>query len=37
VRSHGADPFAYFEWVFKMLMHNPPAEDHEALLHVNWI
>jgi transposase len=37
VRRHGADPFAYFEWVFEKLMHNPPAEDHEALLPVNWI
>jgi hypothetical protein len=37
VRRHGADPFAYFEWVFEKLMHNPPAGDHEALLPVNWI
>lgn len=37
VRRHGADPFAYFEWVFEKLMHNPPAEEHEALLPVNWI
>jgi transposase len=37
VRRHGADPFAYFEWVFEKLMHNPPAADHEALLPVNWI
>jgi transposase len=37
VRRYGADPFAYFEWVFEKLMHNPPAADHEALLPVNWI
>ena len=37
VRRHGADPFAYFEWVFEKLMHDPPAEVHEALLPVNWI
>lgn len=37
VRRHGADPFAYFEWVFEKLMHDPPAEEHEALLPVNWI
>ena len=35
VRRHGADPFAYFEWVFEKLMHDPPAEEHEALLPVN--
>ena len=37
VRRHGADPFAYFEWVFEKLMHNPPTEDHEALLPAAWI
>jgi len=37
VRRHGADPFAYFEWVFEKLMHNPPAEQLENLLPVNWI
>jgi hypothetical protein len=25
VRRHGADPFAYIEWVFEKLMHNPPS------------
>jgi hypothetical protein len=37
VRRHGADPFAYFEWVFEKLTHNPPAADHQALLPANWI
>jgi transposase len=37
VRRYGADPFAYFEWIFEKLMHNPPAGDYEALLPVNWI
>ena len=32
-----SDPFAYFEWVFEKLMHNPPAEQLEDLLPVNWI
>jgi hypothetical protein len=34
---HGADPFAYFEWVFEKLMHNPPAEELESLLPANWL
>ena len=37
VRRHGADPFAYFEWVFEKLMYNPSPEELEALLPVNWI
>jgi transposase len=37
VRRHGADPFAYFEWVFEKLMHNPSPEELEALLPANWI
>lgn len=37
VRRHGADPFAYFEWVFEKLMHNPGSEQLEELLPVNWI
>ncbi len=37
VRRHGADPFAYFEWVFEKLMQNPPAEQLETLLPVNWL
>ena len=42
VRRHGADPFAYFEWVFEKLMHIPApeelsAEDLAALLPVNWV
>ncbi len=37
VRRHGADPFAYFEWVFEKLMHHPAPEEPEALLPANWI
>ncbi len=37
IRRHKADPFAYFEWVFEKLMHNPGREELEALLPVNWI
>jgi transposase len=37
VRRHGADPFAYFEWVFEKLMHNPATEELENLLPANWL
>ena len=37
IRRHGADPFAYFEWVFDKLMHNPAPEELEALLPATWI
>jgi len=37
VRRHGADPFAYFEWVFEKLMHHPPTEELETLLPTHWI
>jgi hypothetical protein len=37
IRMHGADPFAYFEWVFEKLMHNPPAEELESLLPAHWL
>jgi IS66 C-terminal element len=37
VRRHGADPFAYFEWVFEKLMHHPAPEELQALLPANWI
>lgn len=37
IRRHGADPFAWFEWVFEKLMHNPPADQLEDLLPANWI
>ncbi len=37
VRRHGADPFAYLEWVFGMLMHNPAPEELENLLPVSWL
>ena len=32
-----SDPFAYFEWVFEKLMHNPAPEELETLLPANWI
>jgi hypothetical protein len=31
------DSFAYFEWVFEKLMHDPAEDELEALLPVNWI
>jgi hypothetical protein len=37
VRRHGTDPFAYFEWVFEKLMHNPPSGQLEELLPAHWI
>ena len=37
IRVHGAEPFAYFEWVFEILMHNPPAEELESLLPAHWL
>jgi len=37
VRRHGADPFAYFEWVFEKLMHHPPEEQLGDLLPADWI
>jgi hypothetical protein len=37
ISRHGSDPFAYFEWVFEKLMHNPPAEELESLLPVHWL
>ena len=37
IRMHGADPFAYFEWVFLKLMHNPPAEELKSLLPAHWL
>ena len=37
VRRHGADPFAYFEWVFDKLMHHPPSEELKNLLPTHWI
>lgn len=37
IRRHKADPFAYFEWVFEKLMHNPSPAELEALLPVTWI
>jgi hypothetical protein len=37
IRRHGADPFAYFEWVFEKLMHNPPEDQLQDLLPANWL
>ncbi|MDB4423421.1 transposase domain-containing protein [bacterium] len=37
VRSHGHDPFAYFEWVFEKLIHKPPEDELEGLLPEAWI
>jgi transposase len=37
IRRHGADPFAYFEWVFEKLMHKPPPEELASLLPAAWI
>lgn len=37
VRRHGLDPFAYFEWVFEKLMHDPPRDQYEALLPEAWV
>jgi transposase len=37
LRRHGADPFAWFEWVFGRLMRDPAPEDLEALLPSNWL
>ena len=37
VRRHGTGPFAYFEWVFGKLMHNPAEEDLPGLLPAAWL
>lgn len=37
VRRHGKDPFAYFEWAFGKLMHNPGPDELPALLPAAWI
>ncbi|MFZ4765524.1 MAG: IS66 family transposase [Roseimicrobium sp.] len=37
VRRHGMDPFAYFEWVFGKLMHNPAQEELQSLLPAAWL
>lgn len=37
VRRHGKDPFAYFEWVFDKLMHDPPPGELPDLLPAAWI
>jgi hypothetical protein len=39
VRSRGADPYAYFEWVFEKLMHQPTptTAQLDALLPTAWL
>lgn len=37
VRSHGKDPFAYFEWVFEKLMRNPAPGELPGLLPSAWL
>jgi hypothetical protein len=37
IRRHGLDPYAYLEWVFEKLMHDPAEDELEALLSVNWV
>ena len=37
IRCHGKDPFAYFEWVFGKLMHDPAPEDLPDLLPATWL
>ena len=39
VRSQGADPYAYFEWVFEKLMHqkSQSAEQIDELLPTAWL
>ena len=37
IRRHGLDPYAYFEWVFEKLMHDPAEDELEELLPVNWV
>ena len=39
VRSRGADPYAYFEWVFDKLMHQPAAsaDQLDQILPSAWL
>jgi len=37
IRRHGQDPFAYFEWVFGKLMHEPGPEELPDLLPSAWL
>lgn len=37
IRCHGKDPFAYFEWVFGKLMHDPAPDDLPDLLPAAWL
>lgn len=37
LRRHGLDPYAYFEWVFEKLMHQPREDELDDLLPANWV
>ncbi len=37
IRRHGHDPFAYFEWIFGKLMHDPGPEELPDLLPAAWL
>ena len=37
IRLHDLDPFAYLEWVFEKLMHEPPEEQYDDLLPQAWV
>ena len=37
VRLHDLDPFAYLEWVFEKLMHDPPEDQYASLLPQVWV
>jgi transposase len=37
VRRHGKDPFAYLEWVFGKLMHDPAPDELPDLLPAAWL
>ncbi len=37
IRRHGLDPYAYLEWVFGKLMHDPTQDELEDLLPINWV
>jgi hypothetical protein len=37
IRRHGVDRFAWFEWVFEKLIHNPSRDQLEDLLPATWL
>lgn len=37
IRLHELDPYAYLEWVFEQLMHDPPEDQYEELLPHAWV